>query len=106
MAQQDDLISSLTKGFPKGVKINKTINLSLEVVENFHNLLRKMVEEQGYQYYDIINELKILDNNKTTSTTVKVSLNRNTVLLSSESEDPKDAKEMSTTIEKLINDMK
>jgi len=34
MAQQDDLISSLTKGFPKGVKVNKSINLSLEVVEN------------------------------------------------------------------------
>ena len=106
MALQDDLISSLTKGFPKGVKFNKSINISLEVVENFHNLLRKMVEEQGYQYYDIINELKILDNNKTASTTVKLSLNRNAVLLSSESEEPKDAKEMSTTIEKLINDLK
>jgi len=65
-----------------------------------------MVEEQGYQYYDIINELKILDKNKTASTTVKLSLNRNAVLLSSESEQPKDAKEMSTTIEKLINDLK
>lgn len=106
MAQEDDLISSLTKGFPKGVKISKSINISLEVVENFHNLLRKMVEEQGYQYYDIINELKILDNNKTTSTTVKLSLNRNAVLLSSESEEPKDAKQMSITMEKLINDLK
>jgi hypothetical protein len=65
-----------------------------------------MVDEQGYEYYDIINELKILDNNKTTSTIVKVALNRNAVTLSSESEDPKDAKEMSTTIEKLINDLK
>lgn len=106
MALQDDLISSLTRGFPKGVKINKSINLSLEVVENFHNLLRKMVDEQGYEYYDIINELKILDKNKATSTTVKVSLNRNAVVLSSESEDPKDVKEMSTTLEKLINDLK
>ena len=106
MALQDDLISSLTRGFPKGVKINKSINLPLEIVENFHNLLRKMVDEQGYEYYDIINELKILDKNKATSTTVKVSLNRNAVVLSSESEDPKDAKEMSTTLEKLINDLK
>jgi phosphomannomutase len=106
MALQDDLISSLTRGFPKGVKINKSINLPLEIVENFHNLLRKMVDEQDYEYYDIINELKILDKNKATSTTVKVSLNRNAVVLSSESEDPKDAKEMSTTLEKLINDLK
>ena len=106
MALQDDLISSLTRGFPKGIKINKSIHFSLEVVENFHNLLRKIVDEQGYEYYDIINELKILDKNKATSTTVKVSLNRNAVVLSSESEDPKDAKEMSTTLEKLINDLK
>lgn len=106
MALQDDLISSLTRGFPKGIKVNKSINVSLEVVENFHNLLRKMVEEQGYQYYDIINELKILDKNKKASTTVKLSLNRNAIHLSSEGEDPKDAKEMSITFEKLIKDMK
>ncbi len=105
MTSQDDLLSSLTRGFPKGIKVNKTIPLLPEVIEQFHNELRKTIEANGYKYHDIINELKIIDDDKKVSTNVKLSLYRNAVLLSAESEDAKAAKDMVKELEDLINNL-
>ena len=60
MALQKDLISSLTKGFPKGIKVNKTIPVSSEVLETIHNRLIEFADEHNLKYQDIINELKII----------------------------------------------
>jgi phosphomannomutase len=103
MTFQNDLLSSLTKGFPKGIKVNKTIPLLPEMIEMFHNDLRKSIEDNGYKYHDIINELKIIDDEKKVSTTVKLSLYRNAVLLSAESEDVEAAKDMVRKLEDIIN---
>ena len=103
MTLQDDLLSSLTRGFPKGIKANKSITVQPSVIENFHNQLRKAVEEYGFTYHDIINELKIVDEKNKTFTQVKVSLYRNAILLSAEAEDPKNAKDMIKTLEEVIN---
>jgi phosphomannomutase len=103
MTSQNDLLSSLTKGFPKGIKVNKTIPLLPEMIEMFHNDLRKSIEDNGYKYHDIINELKIIDDEKKVSTTIKLSLYRNAVLLSSESEDVEAAKDMVRKLEDIIN---
>jgi len=62
MTNQNDLLSSLTRGFPKGIKINKSISISPSLLDNFHNQLIKLTEEHGFKYLDIINELKIIDN--------------------------------------------
>jgi len=105
MTSQDDLLSSLTRGFPKGIKVNKTIPLLPEVIEQFHNELRKTIEANGYKYHDIINELKIIDDDKKVSTNIKLSLYRNAVLLSAESEDVKAAKDMVKELEDLINSL-
>lgn len=105
MTSQNDLLSSLTKGFPKGIKVNKTIPILPEVIEQFHNELRKTIEANGYKYHDIINELKIIDDDKKVSTDVKLSLYRNAVLLSAESEDVKAAKDMVKELEDLINNL-
>jgi len=61
MTIQKDLISSLTRGFPKGIKVNKTVPVLSEVIDNIHNRLRELTDERGYKYHDIINELKIID---------------------------------------------
>ncbi|TFG06851.1 MAG: hypothetical protein EU539_06510 [Promethearchaeota archaeon] len=106
MTKQDDLLSSLTRGFPKGIKVNKTLSLLPEVMENFHNDLRKTVERNGYNYHDIINELKVINDEKKAWTSVKLSLYRNAVLLSGESEDINQAKKMVADLEKIINEMK
>ncbi|MBD3255247.1 MAG: hypothetical protein GF383_09155 [Candidatus Lokiarchaeota archaeon] len=105
MTNQDDLMSSLTRGFPKGIKVNKTLTVSPEIIDDFHNLLRKATEEQGYKYHDIINELKVIDDHQKVSTTIKISLYRNAILLSSESDDINAAKNMMTTFEEIINDL-
>jgi phosphomannomutase len=105
MTTQDDLLSSLARGFPKGIKVNKTINVTPEVIETFHNQLRKIVEKNGYKYYDIINELKIIDKEKKASIAIKLSLYRNVVFLSAEAEDVKNAKEMLKTLEKIITNL-
>ena len=105
MTTQDDLLSSLARGFPKGIKVNKTINVTPEVIDTFHNQLRKIVEKNGYKYYDIINELKIIDKEKKTSIAIKLSLYRNVVFLSAEAEDVKNAKEMLKTLEKIITNL-
>ncbi len=102
MTLQDDLLSSLTRGFPKGIKSNKSITVSPEVIENFHNDLRRIVEENGFKYHDIINELKIIDEKRKVSTLVKLSLYRNAILLSAESDDPKNAKDMIHELEEVI----
>ncbi len=101
MSMQDDLLSSLIRGFPKGIEVNKTIQVSLDIIENFHNRLRKIVEDNDFKYHDIINELKIVDNDNV-SITIKVSLNRNAILLSAESEDIKKAKEALKKFEDII----
>ena len=103
MTLQDDLLSSLTRGFPKGIKANKSITVQPSVIENFHNQLRMVVEEIGFTYHDIINELKIVDEKNKAFTQVKVSLYRNAILLSAEAEDPKKAKDMIITLEDAIN---
>ena len=102
MTLQDDLLSSLTRGFPKGIKSNKSITVSPEVIENFHNDLRRIVEENGFKYHDIINELKIIDEKRKVSILVKLSLYRNAILLSAESDDPKNAKDMIHELEEVI----
>jgi len=105
MTSQDDLLSSLTRGFPKGIKVNKTIPLLPEIIESFHNELRKTIEVNGYKYHDIINELKIIDDEKDVSINVKLSLYRNAVLLSAESEDVEAAKDMVKELEGVINSL-
>lgn len=101
MTAQDDLLSSLTRGFPKGTKINKTIAVSQDVIENIHNRLREVAEETGYRYHDIINELKIFDNKG--YALIKVALHRDAILLSAESEDKNEAQKMINKLEKIIS---
>ncbi|MFX0076774.1 MAG: hypothetical protein ACFE96_15125 [Candidatus Hermodarchaeota archaeon] len=102
MTIHEDLLSSLTKGFPKGIKANKSITVSQDIIENFHNQLRKIVEENGFKYHDIINELKIIDKEQKVFTQVKISLYRNAILLSAESEDVNAAKTMINELEEII----
>ncbi len=101
MTAQNDLLSSLTRGFPKGTKINKTIPVSSELIDNIHNRLREMADENGYKYHDIINELKII--NDETYTTIKVALYRNALLLSAESQDKEKAQKMIIELEEIIS---
>ncbi len=103
MTTQNDLLSSLTRGFPKGIKINKTISVSPELILNIHNRLREMADKNGYKYHDIINELKII--NDDTYTIVKVALYRNAILLSAESEEKEKAQEMILELEKIISNL-
>jgi len=103
MTTQKDLLSSLTKGFPKGIKVNKTIPISAELIENIHNRLRELAEEKGYQYHDIINELKVINDNG--YILIKVALHRNAVLLSAESEDKDEAQKMIDELEKIISQL-
>lgn len=92
LTAQDDLLSSLTRGFPKGTKINKTIAVTPELIDNIHNRLREMADENDYIYHDIINELKIIKDDATID--VKVALHRDAILLSAESEDKIKAQKM------------
>ncbi|MFX0083418.1 MAG: hypothetical protein ACFE94_16855 [Candidatus Hodarchaeota archaeon] len=101
MTKQEDLLSSLTRGFPKGTKINKTIPISPDLIDNIHNRLREVAEETGYKYHDIINELKIIDNN--CYALIKVALHRDAILLSAESEDKNTAQKMIDKLEKIIS---
>ena len=105
MTIQEDLLSSLTRGFPKGIKANKSITVSQDVIENFHNQLRKIVEENGFKYHDIINELKIIDEEQEVSTQIKISLYRNAILLSAESNDVNAAKTMINELEEIITNL-
>ena len=100
MTKQDDLLSSLTKGFPKGTKINRTIPISQDLLDNIHNRLREVAEESGYRYHDIINELKVIDNNG--YALIKVALHRNAILLSAESVHREEAQKMIDKLEKII----
>jgi phosphomannomutase len=101
MTNEDDLLSSLTKGFPKGTKINKTIPISSDLIDNIHNLVREVVMDAEYKYHDIINELKVIDNNG--YALIKVALHRNAIILSAESERKEDAQKLIDKLEKLIS---
>ncbi|KKL73147.1 hypothetical protein LCGC14_2077800, partial [marine sediment metagenome] len=101
MAEQDDLISSLVRGFPKGIKINKTVPIAQELMINIHNRLREAAEENGYKFYDIINELKIVEDD--VNIVIKASLHRNAILLSAESEDKSKAEDIILKWEKILN---
>ena len=103
MTIQNDLLSSLTRGFPKGTKINKTVPISSDLMDNIHNRLREMVEEKGYRYHDIINELKLIDDDG--YALIKVALHRDAILLSVESEDKKKAQKMMLELEKTISNL-
>ncbi|MFX1377324.1 MAG: hypothetical protein ACFFA0_16110 [Promethearchaeota archaeon] len=100
MTNQDDLLSSLTRGFPKGIKMNKTISVSPELIENLHNRLREVIEDTEYRYHDIINELKVIDDNG--YALIKVALHRNAIILSAESEEKNKAQKMIEKLEKII----
>ena len=101
MTQQDDLISSLTKGFPKGMIINKTIPINLDNINDIHKRLRDLAEKQNYRFYDIINDLKIIKDD--VHVALKLSLSRDAILISAESEDTKKAKNMISELGDLIS---
>jgi len=101
MAQQKDLISSLTKGFPKGIKVNKTIPVSSNVLETIHNRLIEFADEHNLKYQDIINELKIIDDDVYVN--IKVALNRNAILLSAESENKNKSEKMILELSKILS---
>lgn len=103
MARENDLISSLTRGFPKGIKINKTIPVNSDLIGTMHNKLREVIENEGYTYHDIINELKIIKED--VYTLIKLDLYRDAVLLSAEAQDTGKAKKAIAEIEKLIRDL-
>ncbi|MFO8018828.1 MAG: hypothetical protein R6U96_09345 [Promethearchaeia archaeon] len=103
MTKEDDLLSSLTRGFPKGIKINRTVNVAQKIFENFHIKIRKVCDEKGLKYRDIINDLKIIGDNA--YTTIKLSLNRQSIFLSTESDDTEAAREQIEEIENIIKDM-
>lgn len=103
MTLQNDLLGSLTRGFPKGTKINKTIPVSSELIGNAHNRLRELADEKGYKYHDIINELKIIQDDIFTD--IKVALYRNAILLSAESDEKEKAQEMILELEKIIKEL-
>ncbi|MFX0023822.1 MAG: hypothetical protein ACFE9S_15965 [Candidatus Hermodarchaeota archaeon] len=103
MTSQDDLLSSLTRGFPKGIKINKTISVSSDLINNIHNRLRELADQNGYIYHDIINELKIIEDD--TYVIIKVALYRNAILLSAESENKEKAQRMIQNLEKQISEL-
>ena len=102
MSVQKDLISSLTKGFPKGIKINKTIPVSAEVIETIHNRLIEFVDEHDLKYQDIINELKIIDDDVYVN--IKVALNRNAIILSAESENKSKSEKVIVKLSKIISE--
>ncbi|MFX1395416.1 MAG: hypothetical protein ACFFAS_00060 [Promethearchaeota archaeon] len=104
MSLQEDLISSLMRSFPKGKKINKSITISKDAIDNIHDIIRKIILENGYKYHDILNEVKVISDDKT-NVTIKVALNRNILLLSGESEDMNKAKQMLSHLEKLISEI-
>jgi phosphomannomutase/phosphoglucomutase len=103
MTKENDLLSALIRGFPKGIKVNKSIPVPSKIIENIHNKLIEFAEMHKLRYHDIINELKILDEDA--NMTIKVALNRDSILLSSEAKDPKKSKEMIETISHLISDL-
>ena len=103
MTKENDLLSALIRGFPKGIKVNKSIPVPSRIIENIHNKLIEFAELHDLRYHDIINELKILD--EEANMTIKVALNRDSILLSSEAKDPKKSKEMIETISHLISDL-
>jgi hypothetical protein len=101
MAQQKDLLSSLCKGFPKGIKVNKTIPVSAEVLDTIHNKLIEFADEHELKYQDIINELKIIDDDVYVN--IKVALNRNAILLSAESDDKHKSEKMISELSKILS---
>lgn len=103
MATQKDLLSSLIRGFPKGIKINKTIPISANLVEIVHNKLREVIEDHKLRYHDIINELRVIDEDVYID--IKVALNRDAILLSSESQDKTKARKMIDKISKIISEL-
>ena len=101
MVLQKDLISSLIKGFPKGIKVNKTVPVSSDVLDTIHNRLIEVADEHNYKYQDIINELKIIDGD--TYVNIRVALNRNAILLSAESDNKNKSEKMISELSKIIS---
>ena len=93
----------LTKGFPKGIKVNKTVTIPSELMGNIHNLLRGAAEKTGCKYHDIINELKIIEDE--VYMIIKAALYRDAVLLSAESEEKSKAEDMILRWEKTITEL-
>jgi len=103
MTNQDDLISSLIKGFPKGIKLHKTIPIPSEKIENFQSKLRDTLIQRNFKFYDIINELKIINND--VYIVIKSALSRDAILLSGESDDIKKAKNMISEFSQLVTEI-
>jgi len=104
MTMQKDLISSLIRGFPKGIKVNRTIPISPDLVPVIHNRLREVIADHKFKYLDIINELKIIDDDVYTD--IKVALYRNAILLSSESQNKDKARKAIDKLAKIITELK
>ena len=77
--------------------------MSAEILEGMHNRLIEFVDEHDLKYQDIINELKIIDDDVYVD--IKVALNRNAITLSAESEDKSKSEKMITKLSKIISNL-
>jgi len=100
MASKNALLSYLTRNFPKTNKISKKISIDSELIDNFHMFITKKIDENKLDYLDILNEVKIRRDG--INITVKLSLSRDAVILSAESDENKKANEKIKEIEEIL----
>lgn len=100
MASNNALLSDLTRNFPKTNKISKKISIDSELIENFHQFITQKIDENKFDYIDILNEVKIRRDG--VNITVKLSLSRDAVILSAESDENKKANEKIKEIEEIL----
>jgi len=102
MSSNNALLSDLTRNFPKTNRISRFISVDSDFLDNFHNFIIEKIQTNHLEYIDIINEVKLISEGM--NVLVKLSLPRNAVVLSAESDEDKNAKEKLKKVEELLFD--
>jgi phosphomannomutase len=100
MASKNALLSNLTRNFPKPNKISKKVTLDSKFIDNFHDFITKKINKHKLEYIDILNEVKIIKDG--VNITIKISLSRDAVILSTEDDETKDTNEKLKEIEEIL----
>lgn len=102
MSSNNALLSDLTRNFPKSNKISRFISVDNAFIDNFHKFIIAKIQQYNLEYIDIINEVKIISEGM--NVTVKLSLPRNAVVLSAESDENIKAQEKLKKVEEMLFD--
>ncbi|MHA1110642.1 MAG: hypothetical protein ACTSRE_06035 [Promethearchaeota archaeon] len=113
LSKRDEPLSSLVRNYPKTIKVYRSINVSKKILYNFRQVIKEKLKSENLLILDTLIGIKIVFNEGTEKSEFKASwvmiqpsLQRNSLIVSSETPDPETSEKLIEIIEGILKPKK